>query len=224
MKRLIYQMAAAMLILSMCFTNPAFAFQGGSLAQGTFTVYKNGKIFEKLTGQNPVEEGALLDCNSQCLFKSKGIALVASINTRLALKDEADTYSIYLEKGYVDFVITDNTRKFAVHTADGVYTVADVIFDASSQTVVRGYIAINKEGKTEVGVREGRMVFATANGTQTVNPDNRIILAIGDVPNQGGGDFFGGGLGGAFLKGGLIFGTSAGLMFIEQNSNGSTNQ
>ncbi len=69
--------------------------------------------------------------------------------------------------------------------SEGVYSVADVIFNAGSDPVVRGTVTVTKDGKTEVSVKEGKLVFATADGMKTVNADEKIVLAISTPPAGG---------------------------------------
>lgn len=157
------------------------AFQPGSIAKGDFTVYKNGKLVEKMTGQNPIDEESLLVCTSKCLIKSPGIALAAESGSKLAVKNQKDAFNIYFKSGLVNFVINNDTRKFIILTPEGSYTVADVFFQNSNQSSVRGYLTINKEGKTEIGVYEGRMVFTTASGKQAVDANHKFVLAISNV-------------------------------------------
>ena len=71
----------------------------------------------------------------------------------------------------------------AFHTQDGVYCVADIMFNASTESVVRGYMQADDSG-TKVGVREGRMIFATADGAKSVKADEYIVLAMSDVKKK----------------------------------------
>ena len=49
----------------------------GSVGHGDFGVYKGGQLADKLSGQNPIDEGALLVCDGKCMIKSEGVSLVA---------------------------------------------------------------------------------------------------------------------------------------------------
>ena len=48
--------------------------------------------------------------------------------------------------------------------------------------MVRGYARVNADGATEIGVEEGRLVFATAEGMKTVDANQKIVLAVSEVP------------------------------------------
>ncbi len=156
----------------------AFAAPSGAVAQGNISVYKGGKLADKLTGQNPVEEEALLVCNTKCMIKAPGISLVGADGANLAIKNEQEQFNLLVNKGRVDFVITDSINRVAFYTPDGQYTVADIMFNASTNTPVRGYMQVADDGAMEIGVLEGRMVFSTAEGAKTVDSNNRLLLGM----------------------------------------------
>ncbi len=177
--------------VSLCFvlalgmaTTTTFAAQGGSIGQGDFSVMKGDKLVDKLSGQNPIQDESMLVCDGKCMVKSEGISLVAADQAKFAIKNEADTFRLFLREGSVDYVITDKARKIAFHTPEGVYSVAEIMFNAASNPVVRGSVKVNKDGKTEISVKEGRLTFATADGMKVVGANEKIVLAAlgDDVP------------------------------------------
>ncbi len=179
-------------IVSLCFvlafgmaTTAAVAAQGGSIGQGDFSVMKGDKLVDKLSGQNPLKDEAMLVCDGKCMVKSEGISLVAADQAKFAIKNEADTFRLFLRAGSVDYVITDKARKIAFHTPEGIYSVAEIVFNAASSPAVRGSVKVNKDGKTEISVKEGRLIFATANGMKSVGANEKIVLAMADVPGAG---------------------------------------
>ena len=162
-------------VISLATANMSFA--GGSIGYGDISVYKNGTLVNKLTGQNPIEDGSLLVCDGKCMLKSEGISIVASDMSKVAVENEADTFKLYVKEGSVNYVINSNARKIAFYTPQGTYTVAEVVFNASGTPVVKGQVVVDKDGKTEIIVTEGRMVFATADGMKTVDANKKIVLA-----------------------------------------------
>ena len=154
----------------------------GSVGHGDFGVYKGGQLADKLSGQNPIDEGALLVCDGKCMIKSEGVSLVAADQAKLAIRNEAKTFNLFLREGNVNYTITSNARQVAFHTPQGTYTTAEVIFNAAANPVVRGYARVNADGATEIGVEEGRLVFATAEGMKTVDANQKIVLAVSEVP------------------------------------------
>jgi len=184
----------------------------GILAEGNISVYKGGKQINSLTGQNPVDEEALLVCHDRCMVKSTGVSIVGTAGSELAVKDGQEQFNLLLKKGRVDFVLTGSVSKIGFYTADKQYLSADVIYNASSSSPVRGYMELTPAGDAKIGVSEGRLVFNSAEGAKTIDSNNYILLAQAEV---GGGAAAGGGAavgGGAAAAGGGIFagiGTSA---------------
>ncbi len=176
---------ALCLVVAFSMTNTAaFAVQGGSVGQGNFSVMQGGKLVDKLSGQNPIQDESLMVCDGKCMVKSEGISLTAADKAKFAIKNEADTFRLFLSAGSVDYVITDKARKIAFHTPEGVYSVAYIIFNAASKPVVRGTVTVNADGKTEISVKEGRMSFATADGMKTVGANEKIVLAMAQVQGE----------------------------------------
>ena len=66
-------LAAALSLVTM---NMAFA--GGSIGHGNISVFKDNALIGKLSGQNPIEDGALLVCDGKCMLKSEGISVIAA--------------------------------------------------------------------------------------------------------------------------------------------------
>ena len=181
MKKAFVKAVALAAIVTFGSANISFAV-GGSIGHGNLSVYKSGELVSKLTGQNPVEDGALLVCDGKCMIKSEGISLVADDKSKVAVTNEANTFKLFVSEGKVDYVITSNARTISFYTPQGTYTVAEVVFNAGSQSVVKGSIEVDSDGKTEISVTEGRMVFATAEGMKTVSANDKIILAV--APNN----------------------------------------
>ncbi len=177
MKKTFLRAVALAAVMALSTANMGFA-AGGSIGHGNLSVYKEGQLVSKLSGQNPIEDGALLVCDGKCMIKSEGISLIAADNAEVAVTNEADTFKLYVKEGRVDYNITSNTRTIAFYTPQGTYTVAEVVFNAAGQSAVKGYVEVDATGKTEITVTEGRMVFATAEGMKTVDANNRIVLAV----------------------------------------------
>ena len=154
----------------------AFAGLSGIIAQGDFSVYKKGKLADKMSGTTPVTEEALLVCEGNCLIKTKGIALVVQDGTEMAVKKSRDQFNLMVMNGLVDFSLTNQAGKVAFYTADGQYTVGDPMFNASTEDAVRGYMQIADDGRARVGLHDGRMVFSTGEGAKTVNSNEYILL------------------------------------------------
>ncbi|NLZ17569.1 MAG: hypothetical protein GX087_07540 [Desulfobulbaceae bacterium] len=125
----------------------------------------------------------MLVCNGQCTVQSSGIRLVANDQTKLAVRDDAKNFDLYLSEGRVDFTVTSAERTISFYTPEGTYTTAGVIFSASAEPAVRGWAQVGPDGATEIGVTEGKMVFTTANGEKIVDANHKIQLAAADIPD-----------------------------------------
>jgi hypothetical protein len=180
----------------------ALGAQGGSIGQGNFSVLQDEKMVDKLSGMNPLQEESMMVCDGKCMVKSEGISLTASDKAKFAIKNEKDTFRLFLRSGSIDYVITNKARKIAFHTPEGVYSVAEIVFSAASNPVVRGTVMVNSKGKTEITVKEGRMTFATADGMKTIGASEKIVLAV--VPPAAG-------VAAGVAAGGAAAGTGAGI-------------
>ena len=211
--------AVAALGLLLAFGTTTSVFAAGSVAHGDISVFKGGELADKLSGQNPVEEGSLMVCDGKCMIKSKGISLVAADKAKFAIQNEDSVFNLFVRSGKVDYVINDNARKIAFHTPEGTYTVADVIFNASSSPVVRGSVQVSATGETEIEVTEGRLVFATGDGMKAVDAHNKIVLAV--VPAAGAGAGAGAGIGTGTIVGGALVATAVvvGTVVVIDNNN-----
>jgi len=215
MKKVFVKAVALTAALSLATVN--FAFAGGSIGHGDISVFKNGVLANKLSGQNPIEDGSLLACDGKCMLKSQGISIVAEDKSQIAVSNEADTFKLYVKEGSVDYVINNNTRKIAFYTPQGTYTVAEVVFNASGPSVVKGTVSVGEDGDTEISVIEGRMVFATADGMKAVDANQKIVLAQSDEQLKSMDNPFAG-------IGGFAIGTAGavGLTLATQGSGAST--
>jgi hypothetical protein len=179
------KIAVAALAMLMGVGTTTMGFASGSIGSGNMSVFDGGQLVDKLSGQNPITEGSLLACDGKCMVKSEGISLVAADQAKFAIRNEDSVFNLYVQSGKVDYVINDNSRKIAFHTPEGTYTVADVIFNASSASVVKGFVEVTAAGNTEIVVTEGRLIFATGEGMKTVDANNKIVLAVLPVAGAG---------------------------------------
>ncbi|MCI5135967.1 MAG: hypothetical protein D3920_13060 [Candidatus Electrothrix sp. AW2] len=149
----------------------------GILAEGNISVYRGGHLTSTITGKTPVTEEALMVCNDKCMIKSTGVSLVGATGTELAVKNDQEQFNLLVRKGKLDFILNGAVTKMGFYLPDGQYTVADVVFNANTNSPVRGYITVDDSGEAKIGVDEGRMVFNTAEGAKIVDSNNYILLA-----------------------------------------------
>lgn len=210
MKKTFLKAAALAGVISIATANLGLA-AGGSIGQGNLSVYKSGQLVSKLTGQNPIEDGSLLVCDGKCMIKSEGISLIAGDKANVAVTNEQNTFKLYVKEGRVDFIINSNVRTISFYTPQGTYTVAEVIFNAGSESAVKGTVEVDSKGKAEITVTEGRMVFATAEGMKNVDANNKIVLAV--APSGGGGSL----LTPLLVGGAVVAAGGAGYLIYDKN-------
>ena len=221
MQKSFFKAMALTAVISFTTASVGFA-AGGSIGLGDISVYKSGKLVSKLSGQNPIEDSSLLVCNGKCMIKSEGISLIGADSAKMAVTNEQDVFKLYVQEGTVDYIINSNVRKISFYTPQGTYTVAEAIFNAGSQSVVKGSVTVDSEGKTEIAVTEGRLVFATSEGLKTVDANNKIVLAMAPGAAVAGAGAGAGGLTAGTVVGGLAgAGAAVGTGMAVKNSNDS---
>ena len=214
------KIAVAALSLLLAFAPVASGFATGSVSHGDISVFKGGQLADKLSGQNPVEEGSLMVCDGKCMIKSEGVSLVATDQAKFAIQNEDSVFNLYVRSGEVNYVINDNTRKIAFHTPGGTYSVAEVVFNASSSPVVRGSVVVTEAGETEITVTEGRLVFATADGMKAVDANHKIVLAIAEVAGGAVAAGTGAGIGAGVIAAGAFATAVVATGVVATNDNG----
>ncbi len=177
MHKSLFKAIALTAIISLTATSVGFA-AGGSIGLGDISVYKNGRVVSELSGQNPIEDSSLLVCKSKCMIKSEGISLIGADNVKMAVTNEDDVFKLYIQEGKVDYIINTDVRKISFFTPQGTYTLAEAVFNAGSQSVVKGAVVVDSDGQTEIAVTEGRLVFTTSDGLKIVDANHKIVLAM----------------------------------------------
>ena len=202
MKKKAYSACVMAALLTVCIAKTQAT--ANILAEGNISVYKGGNLTDTITGQNPVDEKALLVCNEKCMIKSTGVSIIGTNGAALSVKSDQEQFNLLLQKGKVDFILSGAIGKIAFYTTGGQYTVADVVFNASTNIPVRGYMQVTEEGEATIGVYEGRMIFSTAEGAKIVDSNNYILLAQSEV-GSGVGAATGAGVGAATGAGAGMF-------------------
>ena len=173
---------ALILLLSWGTTAQAVT-KGRIMTNGKVTLYKNGQGVTTYTDQGALDENALISCDGTCMVKMQGISLSAIDQTRFALKESADALNLFVGSGKIYFIVTDPTRQFVFYSPTGHHIKTEgFIASANTDSAIKGFVEV-KNKATEIGMDTGSMVVQTAEGTQTVNPGQTIVLAMADVPD-----------------------------------------
>lgn len=174
---------ALILLLSWGTTAQAVT-KGRIMTNGKVTLYKNGQGVTTYTDQGALDENALISCDGTCMVKMQGISLSAIDQTRFAIKESADALNLFVGSGKIYFIVTDLTRQFVFYSPTGHHIKTEgFIASANTDSAIKGFVEV-KNKATEIGMDTGSMVVQTAEGSQTVNPGQTIVLAMADVPDD----------------------------------------
>jgi len=172
--------ATALMILC---SNGIAGTKGRIIPDGTVSLQKNGTV-AKFNEQTVLDENALIACDGNCMVKLQGVSLVALNQSKFAVKESSDLLNLYVEKGLVNFVVSDASQMFAFYTPDHRFVKTEgFIAPASSDNSVKGFINTTDKA-VEIGMERGSMIVQTDEGSQTVNAGQSIILAQAEVPSN----------------------------------------
>ncbi len=195
---------------------------GRIIPEGSVTFMKNGEPVAKYNGQAPLDESAMITCDGKCLVKLTGISLVATDKAVFAVRQNDGVVGLYLKSGQVDFSVLDVTSQMAFYTPDGRYVMSEgFIAPASSTSSVEGYMGVD-DTAAEIGVRQGSMVLATAEGFQTIDPGYAYKVAFVEGGAGAGGTGGAGLATGGTLSGGVLAGGIVGLIALGEVLNAAS--
>lgn len=193
----------ALTLAGCLFASQGFAATNGTIStDGKVTMFKEGQAVHQFTGKGLVDEEALLVCEGNCMLRVGGSTFTAQNNTAMAIKEDASGVSLYVKEGKVKFTVNNADKKIMLYSPYGLVTETDAfIFNATTENVARGYYSM--EGSTaKIGMEEGRVILAMADGYKTVNENQSLQLAMSDVPaGTGAGAGASGGTGSIFGSG-----------------------
>ena len=172
--------ASAVLIM---FSNGIAGTKGRIIPEGSVSLQKNGTV-AKFNEQTVLDENALIACDGNCMVKLQGVSLVALNQSKFAVKESSETLNLYVEKGRVNFVVSDASQTFAFYTPDHRFLKSEgFIAPASTDNSVKGFINTTDKA-VEIGMERGSMIVQTDAGSQTVNAGQSILLAQAEVPSN----------------------------------------
>jgi hypothetical protein len=141
------------------------------------SLYKGDQKIGEFTTEAPFPEGYLLETKGRCAVKMDGLYLVAEDRSLFSIQDPRDGREIQLSKGTVFFALSTSTQSLVFDTPSQVFRAEQIIVNASTDNVLKGYLSVKPEG-TELGVIEGGyMVISTGEGTRMLKSGERILVA-----------------------------------------------
>lgn len=157
--------------------------KGRIIPDGTVSLQKNGTV-ATFNEQTALDENALIACDGNCMVKLQGVSLVALNQSKFAVKESSDLLNLYVEKGRVNFVVSDASQIFAFYTPDRRFVKTEgFIAPAATDNSVKGFINTTDKS-VEIGMERGSMIVQTDEGSQTVNAGQSILLAQAEVPSN----------------------------------------
>ncbi len=158
----------------------AFA-AGRIMPTGKVTMYEGDKVIGQYSSQAPLPEDVTLVCSGKCGIETENLKMVAEDKTMFSVGSKDTHKVIQVKEGVLYFALKEMPRPITFVTPHGDYTVQQIMINASAQGgVMEGYLKIDNENG-EIGAAGGSMIIASAEGVQTVQDGQRILLAQGNV-------------------------------------------
>jgi hypothetical protein len=140
-------------------------------------LYRGDQKVGQFTSEAPFPEGYLLETKGRCAVKMNELYLVAEDGSFFSIHGPQDGREIQLIKGTVFFALSASSQSLIFDTPSQVFTAEQIIVNASTDNVLKGYLSVKPEG-TELGVIEGgSMMVSTGKGTRMLKSGERILVA-----------------------------------------------
>jgi len=214
-------LAQAMVVFAfICFTAPCFAadpFAGGFLPTKKISFFNDGKKVGQFTAEAPLPWDTLVKCEGQTAVRMEHMIVVFEDGSSFTVSRTGNGDTLDLKTGIAYFTLKTLPEglTFGTPQAD-VVTEMMVLNAATGDQLLKGYVKVGKS-ESELGVLEGgRLTVRTADGLQTINSGQRIILAQATLGGAGGGAIGGGMslgpiIGGSLFAAAIVAGTAYGI-------------
>jgi len=195
-----------MVVLALiCFTAPAFAadpFAGRILPTQKVSFFSNGQKVAQYTAEAPLPWDTLVKCNGRTGVRIKEMALVFDDGSSFMVSRTEIGTELNIKSGTAYFAFAVLPEGLTFVAPQGFVAPEMMLLNASTGSqMLKGYVKVDKSA-SEVGVLEGgKLIVRTAEGKQTINTGQRIIL-LAQLPGAGGGAA--GGIGGGLSTGAIV--------------------
>lgn len=165
----------------LCFTAPCFAadpFAGRILPTKKVSFFNDGKKVGQYTAEAPLPWDTLVKCEGQTAVQMEYMIVVFENGSSFMLSRTGSGDTLDLKTGTAYFTLKTLPEGLAFGTPQApVVTEMMVLNAATGDQLLKGYVKAGKS-ESELGVLEGgRLTVRTADGLQTINSGQRIILA-----------------------------------------------
>jgi hypothetical protein len=183
LKRLVA--TAAIFTMTVATTTAGAATKGRIIPTDTVTFHKDGQVIAKFTEQAPINDSAMITCNKACSVRLDGMSLNVSGETTFAVRQDGESLNLYVKEGLAIFSVSNVTQQVSFYTPDGRYVKTEgFIAPASTTSAVKGYMNVT-DTQAQIGIEQGGMILATADGVQTIDPGYTYTIDLNALPATG---------------------------------------
>jgi len=171
-----FQKISVLLATAMLLAQPLFA--GSSAAprlipQGSVKFLDSGAVVDK---EIPAPAGMLMACNGQCYVEGNGLQLMGADKTVFAVHENADNFSVMVQKGSVDFALGANAKPVEFKTPFDTIDAKPYLLPAGTDSVVRGNLQVNDD-KAILTLTQGSLELTNSEGQKLIHAGNALVLA-----------------------------------------------
>lgn len=169
-----FRKMSAVLIAATLLSQPLFAGSTPRLVpQGSVKLVESGIVMDQ---EMPAPAGTLMACNGQCYIEANGLQLMGADKTVFAVKENADNYSVMVQKGSLDFALGANAKPVAFTTPFDTLDVKPYAIQTGTDAVVRGNLQVTEE-RAQLTLTQGSLELTGADGQKLIHAGNTIVLA-----------------------------------------------
>ena len=185
-------LAQAMVVFAFfCFTAPCFAadpFAGRILPTKKVSFFTDGKKVGQYTAEAPLPWDTLVKCEGRTAVRMEHMIVVFEDSSSFVISRAGFGDTLDLKTGTAYFTLKTLPEGLTFDTPQAaVVTEMMTLNAATGDQLLKGYVKTGKD-ESELGVLEGgSLTVRTADGLQTINSGQRIILSQGQLGGGGGG-------------------------------------
>ncbi len=137
----------------------------------------DGKEISPFKSEMPLPEGKLITCKGSCLVQARNVQFVPRDQSVFALAETNGQHDLTVQSGRVDFAIGREARGLSFSIPGQTLQAEKKVLSAVGGEVVRGYVSVTEKG-AEIVVQEGALQVATAEGSQLIEPNQPLVMAM----------------------------------------------
>ena len=140
-------------------------------------LHKDGKKVGEYTSEAPLPQDTMLQCQGDCAVKLNDLYVIALDQSVFQVNSSDKDRRLVVQEGTAHFALSDLNRAMTFMTPVGTVTTQQVNLEASSTSMLKGYLAVTPQS-VQLGVTEGgSLTVLTATGAQTIEAGNHMLLA-----------------------------------------------